>query len=54
MTPEEQYAAEMRASAVPASEYEGEHAGPGTYTSKGAELLKRKAWESRMRQEMKD
>lgn len=54
MTPAEQHAAVMRAAAVPVSDFEGEYQGPGTYTSKGAELLKRKAWESRMRKEMED
>lgn len=51
---EEQHAAEMRASAVPASELEGAYQGPGTYTSRGAQLLQRKTWESRMRNEMGD
>jgi len=48
----EQHGAVMRASAVPASDFEGEYPSQGTYTSKGAQLLQRKTWESRMRKEM--
>lgn len=54
MAPAEQHGAEMRAAAVPASDFEGEYEGPGTYTSPGARLLQRKTWESRMRKEMGD
>jgi len=54
MTPAEQHAAVMRASADSLPTLEGEYQGPGTYTSKGAQLLQRKAWESRMRKEMED
>lgn len=50
MTSEQQHGAEMRASAVPASDFEGEYEGQGTYTSIGAQLLARMAWESRMRE----
>jgi len=53
MTPEEQHGAAMRASAVPASDFEGEYKGPGTYSSPGAQVLQRKLWESRMRKDMK-
>lgn len=53
MSAEQQHAVVMRASAVPASDFEGEYGGaPGTYTSPMAQLLARKAWESRMRKEM--
>jgi hypothetical protein len=52
MLPAEQHGAVMRASAVPASDFEGEYPSQGTYTSKGAQLLQRKTWESRMRKEM--
>lgn len=51
---EEQHAAEMRAAAVPASDFEGTYQSLGTYTSRGAQLLQRKTWESRMRKEMGD
>jgi hypothetical protein len=54
MTPAEQHGAEMRASAVPASDFEGVYESPGSYTSPGARLLQQKAWESRMRKEMGD
>lgn len=54
MNPAEQHGAVMRASADALSNLEGEYQGPGTYTSKGAQLLQRKAWESRMRKEMGD
>lgn len=52
MSAEEQHAAVMRASAVPASDFEGEYESIGTYTSPMAQLIKQKAWESRMRTEM--
>lgn len=52
MSAEEQHAAIMRASAVPASDFEGEYKPIGTYNSPMAKLLKQKAWESRMRKEM--
>lgn len=52
MTAEQQHGAEMRASAVPASDLEGEYPGPGTYTTPGAKLVSRVLWESRMRREM--
>lgn len=52
MSPTEQFVAERQASAVPVSDLEGEFEGPGTYTSRSASLLQRKAWESRMRKEM--
>lgn len=52
MTSLEQHAAVMNASAVPASDFEGEYKGPGTYTSAGAQRLAKVAWESRMRKEM--
>jgi hypothetical protein len=42
----------MRASAVPASDFEGSYEGAGTYTSPGAQRLAKVAWESRMRKEM--
>jgi hypothetical protein len=48
----EQHAAVMRAAAVPASDFEGKYPSQGSYTSKGAQLLQRKTWESRMRNEM--
>jgi hypothetical protein len=48
----EQHAAVMRASAVPASDFEGSYEGAGTYTSSGAQRLAKVAWESRMRKEM--
>ena len=48
----DQHGAVMRASAVPASDFEGAYEGPGTYTSPMAQLLQKKAWESRMRAEM--
>ena len=54
MSAEEQHAAVMRASAVPASDFEGSYEGPGTYSSPGASMLARIAWESRMRREMKN
>lgn len=54
MSPAEQHGVVMRAAAVPASDFEGEYEGMGTYESPGASLLKRKAWESRMRKEMGD
>lgn len=54
MTPAQQHGAEMRAAAVPASDFEGTYEGPGTYSSRGAQLLQRKTWESRMRKEMGD
>ena len=40
MTKAEQHAATMRAAAVPASDFEGEYEGPGTYTRKRAQILK--------------
>jgi hypothetical protein len=49
MTVEQQHGAEMRASAVPPSDFEGEYQGPGRYTSLGAQFLQRILWESRMR-----
>jgi len=49
MSAEEQHAAVMRASAVPASDFEGEYESIGTYQSPMAQFLQRKAWESRMR-----
>jgi hypothetical protein len=50
MSPLEQHSAVMRASAVPASDFEGENMMPmGTYNSPAAKLLAQKAWESRMR-----
>lgn len=52
MSPAEQHAAVMRASAVPVSDFEGEYDSIGTYDSPMAKLLQRKAWESRMRREM--
>jgi hypothetical protein len=52
MSASEQHAAIMRASAVPASNFEGEYESIGTYNSPMAQLLKKKAWESRMRAEM--
>lgn len=48
----EQHAAEMNAAAVPASDFEGSYENSGTYTSPMAQLLQKKAWESRMRKEM--
>jgi hypothetical protein len=53
MSAEEQHAAVMRASAVPVSDFEGEYESIGTYQSPMAQLLQRKAWESRMRAAMK-
>ena len=50
MTPTQQFVAERHAAAVPASDFEGEYEGQGTYTSTGAQLLARMAWESRMRE----
>ena len=51
MTPAEQHGAEMRASAVPVSELEGYY--PYYETSgRGADLLKKATFESRMRKEM--
>lgn len=35
-----QYAATMRAAAVPVSDFEGEYESQGTYTSRSAQLLK--------------
>ena len=52
MSAEEQHGAIMRASAVPASYFEGQYESVGTYNSPMAQLLQRKAWESRMRKEM--
>jgi len=52
MSPLEQFGATMRASAVPANSFEGEYLSQGTYNSKGANLLKKVSWESRMRKEM--
>lgn len=52
MSPAEQHAAVMNASAVPVSDFEGEYDSIGTYESPMAKLLKQKAWESRMRKEM--
>ena len=49
MSKEQQHGANMRASAVPASDFEGEYKGPGTYNSPGAQLLQRILWEARMR-----
>lgn len=49
MTIEQQHGAEMQAAAVPVSDLEGEHQGPGTYNSPGARLLQRITWEARMR-----
>lgn len=49
MSSMEQHGAVMRAAAVPASDFEGEYEGPGTYTSPSARFLQRKTWESRMR-----
>lgn len=49
MSPIEQHGAEMQAAAVPVSDLEGEHQGPGTYNSPGARLLQRITWEARMR-----
>jgi hypothetical protein len=40
MSKAEQHAATMRAAAVPVSDFEGETPGPGTYTSRGANLLR--------------
>jgi hypothetical protein len=54
MTPAEQHGAVMRVSAVPASDFEGEYQGPGTYSSPGAQLLQRISWESRMRKATKN
>ena len=51
MTPEEQHAAVMRASAVPASDFEGEYEPVGTYDSPSARMLQRRLWESRMRKQ---
>ena len=42
---ESQHASVMTASAVPASDFEGDYEGPGTYTSPMAQLLQKKAWE---------
>jgi hypothetical protein len=52
MSAESQHASVMNASAVPSSDFEGSYEGPGTYTSPMAQLLQKKAWESRMRKEM--
>ena len=49
MSRQEQHGANMRASAVPASDFEGEYKGPGTYNSPGAQRLQRVLWEVRMR-----
>lgn len=54
MSPMEQHGAEMRAAAVPASDFEGEYPSPWSYTSPAAQLIARKAWESRMRKEMNE
>ena len=40
MSKAEQKSAEMNAANVPVSDFEGEAAGPGTYTSRGANLLR--------------
>jgi hypothetical protein len=45
----QQHGAGMRAAAVPASDFEGEYKGPGTYNSPGAQRLQRILWEVRMR-----
>jgi hypothetical protein len=50
MVSAQQFGAVMRASAVPASDFEGEYDAVGTYSSPAAKMLQRKAWESRMRQ----
>jgi hypothetical protein len=52
MSASEQHAAVMNASAVPAADFEGEYESIGTYLSPMAQLLQRKAWESRMRNQM--
>jgi hypothetical protein len=49
MSKEQQRGAEMRGAAVPASDFEGEYKGPGTYNSPGAQRLQRILWEVRMR-----
>ena len=51
MSKEEQHGAKMRASAVPASDFQGEYKGPGTYNSPGAQRLQRVLWEVRMRRQ---
>lgn len=49
MSSMEQHGAEMRAAALPASDFEGEYPSVGTYTSPAAQRLAKVAWESRMR-----
>lgn len=40
MSKAEQHAATVNAANVPVSDFEGETSGPGTYTSRGAKLLR--------------
>jgi len=51
MTPEQQFAAEMNASNVPVSDFEGQYDSVGTYNSPAAQRLQRILWESQMRKQ---